>query len=42
MLGDSVGYGVLASCDVGVLDTPTLRIDNLAAKGLRLFDTCTT
>jgi hypothetical protein len=36
MLGDNVGYGVLSSYNGGILDTPTLRLDKLAAEGLRL------
>lgn len=36
ILGDNVGYGVLSSYNGGILDTPTPRIDKLAAEGLRL------
>jgi arylsulfatase len=36
ILGDNVGYGVLSSYNGGNLDTPTPRIDQLAAEGLRL------
>jgi arylsulfatase len=36
ILGDNVGYGVLSSYNDGILDTPTPRIDRLAAEGLRL------
>ncbi len=36
MLGDNVGYGVLSSYNGGILDTPTPRLDKLAAEGLRL------
>ena len=36
ILSDNVGYGVLASYNGGILDTPTPRIDQLAADGLRL------
>ena len=36
ILTDNVGYGVLSSYNGGILDTPTPRIDALAAEGLRL------
>ena len=36
ILGDNVGYGVLSSYNGGILDTPTPRLDKLAAEGLRL------
>jgi len=36
ILADNVGYGVLSSYNGGILDTPTTRIDKLAAEGLRL------
>jgi len=36
ILADNVGYGVLSSYNGGILDTPTARIDRLAAEGLRL------
>jgi arylsulfatase A-like enzyme len=36
ILADNVGYGVLSSYNGGILDTPTPRIDSLAADGLRL------
>jgi len=36
ILSDNVGYGVLSSYNGGILDTPTPRIDRLAAEGLRL------
>jgi arylsulfatase A-like enzyme len=36
ILADNVGYGVLSSYNGGILDTPTPRIDSLAANGLRL------
>lgn len=36
LLADNVGYGVPSSYNGGVLDTPTPRIDQLAAQGLRL------
>ena len=36
VLSDNVGYGVLSSYNGGVLDTPTPRIDKLAAEGLKL------
>src|SRR6476469_6313733 len=36
ILGDNVGYGVLSCYNGGILDTPTPRIDKLAAEGLRL------
>jgi len=36
LLADNVGYGVLSSYNGGILDTPTPRIDKLAAEGLRL------
>ena len=36
MLADNVGYGVLSSYNSGISDTPTPRIDSLAAQGLRL------
>jgi arylsulfatase A-like enzyme len=36
ILADNVGYGVLSSYNGGILDTPTPRIDRLAAEGLRL------
>src|SRR6201987_2562629 len=36
ILADNVGYGVLSSYNGGILDTPTPRIDKLAAEGLRL------
>jgi len=36
MLADNVGYGVLSSYNGGISDTPTPRIDSLAADGLRL------
>jgi len=36
ILTDNVGYGVLSSYNGGILDTPTPRIDKLAAEGLRL------
>lgn len=36
MLSDNVGYGVASSYNGGILDTPTPRIDKLAAQGLRL------
>ena len=36
MLADNVGYGVLSSYNSGISDTPTPRIDLLAAQGLRL------
>jgi len=36
MLSDNVGYGVPSSYNGGILDTPTPRIDKLAAEGLRL------
>ncbi|MEJ8822630.1 hypothetical protein WKW80_11385 [Variovorax humicola] len=32
MLADNVGYGVLSSYNGGILDTPTPRIDSLAAE----------
>jgi len=36
ILADNVGYGVLSCYNGGILDTPTPRIDKLAAEGLRL------
>jgi arylsulfatase A-like enzyme len=36
MLADNIGYGVLSSYNGGILDTPTTRIDALAAQGIRL------
>jgi arylsulfatase A-like enzyme len=36
MLSDNVGYGVPSSYNGGILDTPTPRLDKLAAEGLRL------
>jgi len=36
ILGDNVGYGVLSRYNGGILDTPTARIDKLAAEGLTL------
>jgi len=36
ILTDNVGYCVLSSYNGGILDTPTPRIDALAARGLRL------
>ena len=36
MLADNLGYGVPSCYNGGILDTPTLRIDKLAAEGLRL------
>jgi len=36
ILGDNVGYGVLSAYNGGILDTPTPRIDRLAAEGLQL------
>jgi arylsulfatase len=36
MLTDNVGYGVPSCFNGGILDTPTPRIDKLAAEGLRL------
>jgi hypothetical protein len=39
ILSDNVGYGVLSSYNGGILDTPTPRIDKLAAEGLRLTKT---
>lgn len=36
MLGDNVGYGVPASYNGGILDTPTPNLDRLAAEGVRL------
>ena len=36
ILADNVGYGVLSCYNGGILDTPTPRIDQLAADGLRL------
>jgi arylsulfatase A-like enzyme len=36
ILADNVGYGVPSSYNGGILDTPTPRIDKLAAEGLRL------
>src|SRR5580704_14014200 len=36
ILSDNVGYGVPSSYNGGILDTPTPRIDQLAAEGLRL------
>ena len=36
MLADNVGYGVLSSYNGGISDTPTRRIDSLAAEGIRL------
>ena len=36
LLADNVGYGVPTSYNGGILDTPTPRIDSLAADGLRL------
>jgi arylsulfatase A-like enzyme len=36
MVADNVGYGVLSCYNGGILDTPTPRIDRLAAEGLRL------
>jgi arylsulfatase len=35
MLSDNIGFGVLSSYNGGVLDTPTPRLDELAAEGLR-------
>jgi arylsulfatase len=35
-VADNVGYGVLSSYNSGILDTPTPRIDKLAAEGMRL------
>jgi hypothetical protein len=36
MLADNLGYGVPCCYNGGILDTPTPRIDKLAAEGLRL------
>jgi arylsulfatase A-like enzyme len=36
ILADNVGYGVPSFYNGGILDTPTPRIDSLAAEGLRL------
>jgi arylsulfatase len=36
ILADNLGYGVPACYNGGILDTPTPRIDKLAAEGLRL------
>src|SRR5690242_13575994 len=36
MLADNLGYGVPSCYNGGILDTPTPRIDRLAADGLRL------
>ncbi|MDD2056766.1 arylsulfatase [Pseudomonas sp. GD03860] len=36
LLADNVGYGVPSSYNGGILDTPTPRIDQLAAEGVRL------
>jgi arylsulfatase A-like enzyme len=36
ILDDNVGYGVLSCYNGGILDTPTPRLDKLAAEGLRL------
>lgn len=36
MLSDNVGYGVPSCYNGGILETPTHRIDKLAAEGLRL------
>jgi arylsulfatase len=36
MLTDNVGYGVPSCYNGGILDTPTPRIDQLAAEGLKL------
>jgi hypothetical protein len=36
MLTDNLGYGVPSCYNGGILDTPTPRIDKLAAEGLRL------
>ena len=36
MLADNLGYGVPSSYNGGILDTPTPRIDQLPAEGLRL------
>jgi hypothetical protein len=36
MLADNVGYGVPSCYNGGILDTPTPRIDQLAAEGLKL------
>ena len=36
ILADNLGYGVPSSYNGGILDTPTSRIDKLAAEGLRL------
>jgi arylsulfatase A-like enzyme len=36
ILSDNVGYGVPSSYNGGILDTPTPRMDKLAAEGLRL------
>lgn len=36
MLADNLGFGVPSCYNGGVLDTPTRRIDQLAAEGLRL------
>jgi hypothetical protein len=36
ILADNVGYGVLSRYNGGILDTPTARIDKLAAEGLTL------
>jgi len=36
MLADNLGYGVPSCYNGGILDTPTPRIDHLAAEGLKL------
>ena len=36
ILGDNVGYGAPACYNGGILDTPTPRMDRLAAEGMRL------
>jgi arylsulfatase len=36
MLMDNIGFGALSSYNGGVLDTPTPRLDRLAAEGVRL------
>ena len=38
MLADNVGYGVPSCYNGGILDTPTPRIDQLAAEGLKLIN----